>query len=91
MGLWYADCLTCSKRGMVEQDICIVFATNVRRIRRAQEMSQEELAHRAGLHRTYVSGLERGGNRNPTIRVADAIAKALHVPLEALFAADPPG
>lgn len=70
---------------MVEQDICTVFAANVRRIRRAQEMSQEELAHRAGLHRTYVSGLERGGGRNPTIRVADSIAKALKVPIEALF------
>jgi transcriptional regulator with XRE-family HTH domain len=70
---------------MVEQDICIVFAANVRRIRRAQEMSQEELAHRAGLHRTYVSGLERGGSRNPTIRVAHCIAKALNVPLMDLF------
>ena len=70
---------------MVEKDICIVFATNVRRIRRAQEMSQEELAHRAGLHRTYVTGLERVGSRNPTIRVAHCIARALNVPLDALF------
>lgn len=70
---------------MVEEGICVVFAANVRRIRRAQEMSQEELAHRAGLHRTYVSGLERGGSRNPTIKVAYNIAKALKVPIEALF------
>ncbi len=72
--------------GMVEQDICIHFAANVRRIRRQREMSQEELAHRAGLHRTYVTGLEKkGGTRNPTIRVAYNIAKALEVPIEALF------
>lgn len=70
---------------MVEEDICIVFARNVRRIRRAQEMSQEELAHRAGLHRTYVSGLETHGKRNQSIRVAHEIAKALNVPLDRLF------
>lgn len=70
---------------MAEEDICIVFARNVRRIRRAQEMSQEELAHRAGLHRTYVSGLETSGKRNPSIRVAHEIAKALDVPLHILF------
>jgi transcriptional regulator with XRE-family HTH domain len=60
-------------------DICQYFGANVRRIRRAQDLSQEELAHRAGVHRTYLSALERSGGRNPTIKVVERIAKALGV------------
>ena len=51
---------------------------NVRRWRKERGLSQEELAHRAGLHPTYVSGVERGV-RNPTITVLDKLAKALKV------------
>jgi DNA-binding XRE family transcriptional regulator len=43
---------------------------NVKRLREAQGISQEDLADRAGVHRTYVSGVERGV-RNPTITVSD--------------------
>lgn len=60
-------------------DICEHFGANVRRIRRAKEISQEELAHRANIHRTYLSALERSGGRNPTIRVVERIARALDV------------
>ncbi len=49
---------------------------SLRRHRTAKGWSQEELAHRAGLHRTYVSDLERGA-RNPTITVVDKLATAL--------------
>ena len=49
---------------------------NLQRLRRARRLSQEELAHRAGLHQTYVSGIERG-IRNPTVMVIDKIADAL--------------
>ena len=42
-------------------------------------MSQEELADAAGLHRTYVSGVERGV-RSPTVEVLDKIAKPLNIP-----------
>lgn len=41
-------------------------------------MSQEELAHRASIDRTYVSSLERGVY-NPTIEIVAKIAKALEV------------
>lgn len=51
---------------------------NVRRAREALGISQEELADRAEIHRTYISGVERGV-RNPTISVLDKIAKALKV------------
>lgn len=42
-------------------------------------MTQEEFADRSGLHRTYISGIERG-DRNPTIDIVFAIARALGCP-----------
>jgi transcriptional regulator with XRE-family HTH domain len=56
---------------------------NVRRLREKQGISQEELADRAALHRTYISGVERGV-RNPTILVLEKVADALGVELSAL-------
>ena len=48
----------------------------MKRLRKAKSWSQEELADRAGLHRTYISGVERCV-RNPTITVVEKIAVAL--------------
>lgn len=52
----------------------------VQRHRKARGWSQEELADQAGLHRTYVSGVERG-IRNPTVTVLEKLAGALGVKL----------
>ena len=57
---------------------------NMRRLRQSKGWSQEEFAHQAGLHRTYVSDLERVA-RNPTITVVDKLAMALGVPVGALL------
>ncbi len=51
---------------------------NVRRIRKERGWSQEELAFESGLHRTYISGIERGA-RNPTVLVIEKLAEALSV------------
>lgn len=51
---------------------------NMRRLREAQGHTQEGFAELAGLHRTYVSDLERG-TRNPTITVVMKVAQALGV------------
>ena len=58
-------------------------AVNVKRVRKEQGLSQEELADRAGVHRTYVSQIERGV-KNATFVSLDKIAQALGTPLAEL-------
>ncbi len=53
-----------------------LFAFNLRRLRVAVGLSQEELASRAGLHRTYISSIERG-QRNISLENIFIIATAL--------------
>ncbi len=52
---------------------------NLKRFRQELGLSQEKFAFKAGLHRTYISGIERGV-RNPTVLVLEEIALALGVP-----------
>jgi transcriptional regulator with XRE-family HTH domain len=49
---------------------------NVQRLRRELGWSQEDLAYESGLHRTYISGIERGV-RNPTVLVLQKMADTL--------------
>lgn len=57
---------------------------NIQRIRREKDLSQEEVAHRAEIHQTYLSGVETG-KRNPSILVVERIAKALGVDVSEIF------
>ena len=57
-------------------DVRVRVGLNVQKARRARGVSQEELAHLAEMHQTYLSGVERG-KRNPSILVLDRIATAL--------------
>jgi transcriptional regulator with XRE-family HTH domain len=59
-------------------DIRARLGANVRRLREAQGWSQEEYADRAGIHRTYVSDIERG-RRNPTVTVVEKLAAPLRI------------
>ena len=59
-------------------DLRRLVGTNVRYLRMRLGVSQEELAFRSRLHRTYVSGVERGV-RNPTVVIVGRLAKALQV------------
>ena len=52
--------------------------SNLRRLREAKGLSQEAFAFEAGIHRTYISDIERGA-RNPTITVVENMAIALGV------------
>lgn len=49
-------------------------AANLRRLRHERGWSQEDFADRAGIHRTYVSDIERS-SRNPTITVVEKLAR----------------
>ena len=67
-------------------DIRKKFGKHLRALREERGWSQEEFADRAGLHRTYVSAVERGV-RNPTLSVLERLAKALGIKLSELLEA----
>jgi transcriptional regulator with XRE-family HTH domain len=69
---------------MGRESLSASFASVLQRARHAKGLSQEALAHRAGLHRTYVGLVERG-LRKPTIEVGHALAQALGVHLSDLI------
>ena len=60
------------------EKIIKVIATNVRYYRNKAGLSQEKLAERAGLHRTYIGGVERGEYNVSAINIA-RIAQALDI------------
>ncbi|WP_142506562.1 helix-turn-helix domain-containing protein [Melghirimyces algeriensis] len=61
-----------------------LFGQKVREIRLSKEISQEELAFLCGLHRTYISDIERG-TRNISLDNIQKISSALKVPPQKLF------
>jgi transcriptional regulator with XRE-family HTH domain len=60
------------------------FGDRVRALRLDRRLSQEDLAERAGLHWTYVSGIERG-RRNPGLNTLGVLAKALDLSISELL------
>jgi ribosome-binding protein aMBF1 (putative translation factor) len=66
--------------GLKPVDLSQGFGKALRRRREAAEISQEELAHRAGLTRNYVSLLECG-DRNPTLNAMAMLAQGLQITL----------
>ncbi len=64
--------------------LCRRFGVRVRELRHQAGISQEELGHRAGLHPTYVSSVERG-RRNVSLVNIHALADGLAVPVGLLF------
>ena len=58
--------------------ITVQFGRNLRAYRVRRGISQEELGEISGLHRTYISGLERG-IRNPSIAIVAQLADALGI------------
>jgi transcriptional regulator with XRE-family HTH domain len=60
------------------------FGNRVRTLRERIGISQETLASRAGIHRTYMGGVERG-ERNISLKNIIRIAEALGVPPQKLF------
>jgi transcriptional regulator with XRE-family HTH domain len=65
-------------------DITTRLGRNLRRLREEKGWSQEDYADRAGIHRTYVSDIERG-RRNPTVTVVEKLARPFGVKAGALL------
>jgi transcriptional regulator with XRE-family HTH domain len=68
-------------------DIRRKLGQRVRKYREQKGWSQEDMAEYSGLHRTYISGIERG-TRNPTITIVAQLANALNVTLGNLLDGD---
>jgi transcriptional regulator with XRE-family HTH domain len=66
------------------QDLRPAFGARVKALRTALELTQEQLAERADMHWTFISGIERGV-RNPGLNSIGRIAAALGVPPATLF------
>lgn len=66
--------------------MCVLkkFGLRVRQLRETRGWSQEDFAEKADLHRTYVSGIERG-TRNPTLTVLSRIAEGFGMTLDQLL------
>lgn len=69
------------------EDIRIRLGNRIKFLRKAQKLSQEALALKAGLDRTYVASIECG-NRNVSILNIERIATALNITLTEFFNAD---
>lgn len=65
-------------------DIQKKIGDKIRELRKQKGLSQEKVAFKSGLHRTYISDVERGF-RNVSIKNIDKIAKALGVSIKSLF------
>jgi transcriptional regulator with XRE-family HTH domain len=67
-----------------KQNILIKFGERVREIRKEKGLSQEELAHKADLHRTYIGMIERA-EKNITLLNIEKIANALEVSITTIL------
>ena len=89
--------LVCSLWTILPLDLCILrlamesnsetlikFGNVIRKLRKEKGISQEELAHRADLHRTYIGMIERA-EKNITLLNIEKLAKALDVKITDLF------
>ena len=68
----------------MKKEVLIKFGNKVREQRLSLGLSQEELAARAGVHRTYVGMIERA-EKNITLANIEKIAKALEISLDKLM------
>lgn len=69
---------------IMKKEILIKFGKKVREIRIKQNLSQEKLATKAGVHRTYIGMIERA-EKNITLENIEKIAKALGLSVKELF------
>ena len=61
-----------------------VFGQKVKLLRKAKELSQEDLADKSGLNRPYISAIEQG-KRNVSLEVVEKLAVALEIEIRNFF------
>ncbi len=61
-----------------------MLAENIKRLRKEQNLSQDQLARKAGITYTTLAKIESGVNQNPTIKTLQGIATALNATLDEL-------
>lgn len=69
---------------IMKSEILKQFGTHVRHLRQIQDLSQEALAEKANMHRTYIGMIERG-ERNPALLNLVRLANALNISLPELL------
>ena len=79
--------MSSSKLRSPSVELVRTLSDNLRRLRGEHKLSQEALAERCGLHRTYIGSIERG-ERNATLSSLEAIAMSLDVPVASLLSND---
>ena len=67
-----------------EAQVLRALAERIKSLRRSKRWSQEQLAERASMQRSYLADLERG-YRNPSVRTLLKVANAIGVPISSLF------
>jgi transcriptional regulator with XRE-family HTH domain len=73
--------------GMSKADLRQILAANLLAYRRRSGESQDEFAHRCGLHRTYVGSVERC-ERNVTLATLELLANATGISVATLLTKD---
>ena len=68
----------------MQKNILSLIGNNIRKVRKEKNISQEELANKANLHRTYIGMIERA-EKNITILNLQKIAKALNIEISCLL------
>ena len=71
-------------RRLYSADIRVRFGFAVKLMREKRQLTQEDLAEKARIHRTYLSDIERG-SRNVALINIERLAQSLSVSLEELF------
>lgn len=61
----------------------------IKALRKQKKMSQMTLAKKASITQAYLSGLESGKKKNPSLRTLEGIAEALEVPVHVLLRGQP--
>lgn len=72
------------RRSFEQNALQRAFGERVREIRKSQSLSQEQLAERSGLDRTYIVSIEQG-HRNISLVAIGKVASGLRVPIALLF------